>query len=374
MKLIKKICIYIIVVLTSNNILAQSDKIRIKELFTIGNKLNDPKEYIFVLPKTIKVDSKNNFYVSDRNGTEVREFNSSGKFLHKYGLLGKGPGEFMDITSFCLNRNDNLVIFDRQLQRFTIINKINNSFKTLPTPGHILMEPYYMAQLNNGNYLLYDIDLVNKNNILFEVINGTFNYISQYFLSSYEVWKKDDSFLNEQKRLNSLNIDVLDSTQLIVSPKYYDGYIYHLIKENGKWQVNQMSGYIPPLKSYTLDNSLTSDEIVNNKLKAIILSGARGKYKAIINNTSAGVFFYERKYIINFILNNNNFGKGNLSLDVFNMQGKYLGNYIIKKFEKKDTPIFEYRVLCKDLEENFYLTDFENEIPVIRKIKLLMNF
>lgn len=86
----------------------------------IGGKENI-KEYIFSKILDIKIDSKNNIYVSDKLKPQLSIYDTNGKFLRNIGARGKGPGEFLEITTYDIIA-DEVIVFDKINQRFTVFS------------------------------------------------------------------------------------------------------------------------------------------------------------------------------------------------------------------------------------------------------------
>ena len=77
-------------------------------------------------------------------------FNLNGKFLRSIGNFGKGPGEYVDITSFDIY-DDLVLLYDakqKKLSRYSINGKHLNDI-------HLTIYPTYVKGLDNSNILYY---------------------------------------------------------------------------------------------------------------------------------------------------------------------------------------------------------------------------
>jgi tripartite motif-containing protein 71 len=71
-------------------------------------------------PNAIAVDVKGNIYVIDEGNHRVQKFDSSGKFLMKWGGQGKGNGLFSSPRGIAVDNSGNIYIVDRDaVQKFT---------------------------------------------------------------------------------------------------------------------------------------------------------------------------------------------------------------------------------------------------------------
>lgn len=60
--------------------------------------------------------------LADAGSLEIRLFDPAGAFVRSFGRQGSGPGEFSDIAMLTRFGSDSLLIFDRDLQRVTIVS------------------------------------------------------------------------------------------------------------------------------------------------------------------------------------------------------------------------------------------------------------
>ncbi|MGD8534273.1 MAG: 6-bladed beta-propeller [Candidatus Aminicenantes bacterium] len=90
-------------------------KMILKEEFSIGEGEFD--EDMFAELTSMDVDSGGNIYILDRKDKKVKIFDSSGKFVTKFGKDGQGPGEMYVPVSLQVTHNDEIVIGDAANQR-----------------------------------------------------------------------------------------------------------------------------------------------------------------------------------------------------------------------------------------------------------------
>jgi len=74
-------------------------------------------------PQECKTDSKDNLYVFDIGDYEILKFDSTGKFIKKWGRRGHGPGEFNGIVRFMIDQEDQIWITDTGNHRLLKYNQ-----------------------------------------------------------------------------------------------------------------------------------------------------------------------------------------------------------------------------------------------------------
>ena len=75
-----------------------------------------------VLPVAMAFDSRERLYITDEHNHRITVFDTSGKFLSKWGLYGSGDGEMNGPAGIAVDAADNLYIADQhnnRVQKFT---------------------------------------------------------------------------------------------------------------------------------------------------------------------------------------------------------------------------------------------------------------
>jgi len=70
--------------------------------------------------------------VAESTSDEVRLFSASGEFLGALGGSGDGPGEFRFPGSIDAFHTDSIAVFDRQLQRITVLSIRGDGYRVIP--------------------------------------------------------------------------------------------------------------------------------------------------------------------------------------------------------------------------------------------------
>lgn len=70
------------------------------------------------------------FILDTSNTNSLLEFNLDGKFIKKYGKIGKGPGEYLNPTSFGIDKKENrLILFDNAMSKILFFNRDGSFYK-----------------------------------------------------------------------------------------------------------------------------------------------------------------------------------------------------------------------------------------------------
>lgn len=99
------------------------------------------------------------FVLGDRGSGELRFFTSSGAHVATAGGRGEGPGEFQDIAGIDHHPGDSLLIFDRSLQRATVLDASGRMGRTVRLAGGTASAIRRVASLANG-------ELVGRSSVL----------------------------------------------------------------------------------------------------------------------------------------------------------------------------------------------------------------
>jgi len=74
----------------------------------------------FNLPYDVAVDSRDRVYVTDTSNTRNQAFDSTGRFLFKWGSPGSGPGQFFDPYGVAVDCRDNVYVTDEGNDRVQV--------------------------------------------------------------------------------------------------------------------------------------------------------------------------------------------------------------------------------------------------------------
>ncbi len=88
------------------------------------------KDDFFYLPADIALDSRGNLFVLDFKECCVKKFDPDGVFVNTFGRKGEGPGELALPSQMELDMQDQVVVYDRGNQRFTVFDNMGEVLGT----------------------------------------------------------------------------------------------------------------------------------------------------------------------------------------------------------------------------------------------------
>jgi DNA-binding beta-propeller fold protein YncE len=125
-----------------------------------GSKGKDDGQ--FLEPIGVAVDSLGDVYVMDQNSTNprVQKFSGDGKFLAKWGSFGSGNGQFLDIDGIGVDGRGNVYVADagnERVQEFDANGKFLLAWNKC-SDEHPQMTPISLAFDSQGNVYVTDFD------------------------------------------------------------------------------------------------------------------------------------------------------------------------------------------------------------------------
>jgi hypothetical protein len=152
----------------------EEDKILLSDLFSsVKTIILETKDDI-LLGKIngIQVYKDLIFVMDSRRNIGVYIFNKEGKFIRKIGNRGMGPGEYLKISDFTIDEdNENIYLMDcdaKKIYKYKITGKFENaialenaniqSFHIQYSKGHLYTDISYMDDTENG-CMMQEIDL-----------------------------------------------------------------------------------------------------------------------------------------------------------------------------------------------------------------------
>jgi len=103
-------------------------------------------------PQAIAVDAKGDIYIADGGNDRVQKFDSSGKFLTKWGTYGEGDGLFRNPLSIALDKVGDVYVLDSSsVQKFTPEGKFLARWKTELSGRRIALDSHSNAYVTCEN-------------------------------------------------------------------------------------------------------------------------------------------------------------------------------------------------------------------------------
>jgi len=159
-------------------------KIILKEEFSIGEGEYD--EDMFAELTSMDVDSDGNIYILDRKDKKVKIFDSSGKFVKKFGKDGQGPGEMYMPISIQVTHNNEIVIGDAANQRlmfFSLEGEFQREMSTALKAQSLILPLFDMQ----GDIIGQQVKVTEENQILREVRKYDSELNSLFTITSIDI-------------------------------------------------------------------------------------------------------------------------------------------------------------------------------------------
>lgn len=319
------------------NISVGQSNFEIELLFEIGTQ-NDQR-YMFESPNLLEVDSKGNIFVVDNQGFEVRVFDKSGIFKHVIGEKGRGPGDFLKISSLNVIEDDSLIIFDDMNQRFSkIVGQRFISFFPVENLSMGFLDVERILENRNKYLVLMNSSRIKgKQDILF-VTDRSFSKIEENHGEKLNLWNIEDEFTQVHSKAQDALYTLSTNGILFATPKYYENYISRIDLRSvvgTKFFTDTKSNY----ESYKVYPEEDFDKKIPNK---VLINRRENKFVIQAINRSLGLF-YEDGFVLQFFIQKIDEIHSGLFLNYFSEKGKFLKSRKVKQFDSH--PVNTYKVL-----------------------------
>ncbi len=338
-------------------------------------------------PVGVVTDKEGNIYIGDKASLTIKVFDKDGNYLKSLGGRGRGPNEFHDISFMGLTQENNILVLDRGNFRYTTITKEGEYVDS------------YTIKFENQFYLK-GIDFVDDKLLGLYLKQGSTQepgFADLYKRSFFKIMSKDletkyaefapfyelgieDSFGWVTNALYQGSFAVNHRLkEIYFSPGIYTGDIYVYREEsNGDWKLDQTFNGTPThFKPYVTYN--TESEYESNKdypaVSRTSFSGAAHRGRVYSINTGLFVLPAKKK-VIHFY---GEWREGDVSMEegnpldifvqIFDRDGNILQQSYLFSLEYDRTPRYPF-VNWMDKDENFYLIDYSDSAPVVRRFNL----
>ncbi|MDR2040605.1 MAG: 6-bladed beta-propeller [Bacteroidales bacterium] len=105
----------------------------------------------------------NCFFIQDSKTSSILVFNRHGNFLHKINKKGRGPGEYIELSKFMIDKNKkNLLIYDGPTKKMLYYSFDGKFIKEISdfSGGDIIRD---IINIQDGNFLCYTPDFMPNN-------------------------------------------------------------------------------------------------------------------------------------------------------------------------------------------------------------------
>lgn len=194
----------------------------------IGLEDSDDMNYIFSHIRAVAVNSHGDVYITNTSDNTIRVFDKNGTFIRKMGGKGRGPGEFMDLTSISIDGQDRVSAVDRFQDKVVRFKANSTNYEefllpetslatlkmahTLPNEQMVMVYKYTEGPNSEAN-LIHLVDLHN------EIVIG--RYVDA-FTHFYDRNKPIEVEMSSSPRYEATNFA---SSKIAISPGDYTGTI-----------------------------------------------------------------------------------------------------------------------------------------------------
>lgn len=238
-----------------NNDSLEFEYIPLSDILTIDEIIpleTNPQCLISYISKVIFFN--NQFFIIDVSSMSILSFSSTGKFIRRYGSVGKGPGEFLSPMSIDINKEDNtLLIFDSRTKDILVYSIDGAFIKSI--------------QIDDG--LICD-DIAVKDNIIYL---NTVPFTKEQYEESYNIrmFNMDGKYLGGLLKVSENNMGWIgDNGNIYCFTEFGDSLRYY----------NSISNHIYALDKKNVDvlYTVNSKQFLTEKDIRSVLSNKEGLY------------------------------------------------------------------------------------------------
>jgi len=362
---------------------AQEVKVTITDLLVFKNDKSVSKDYLFGMIYKVRTDSKNNIYIQEYqqgplgNTALIKMYSPKGKYIRTIGRHGQGPGDFNSIGDFTILNNGKLLIMDRLLYRLTLYDPGKNKFEVLLSNVKDIPMNAELYGLEDDKLLVVSSDFYEKTkNLLF--IKSIDMKKGFYEFGHPEIFfNKNDPAIDDKASYSKipLNVCIIDENKLAAVPDFYDGILAMFTREGNEWKGKRFKGAKSYLDSFA---KISMEDWNKGNMNELARLGARLKtskgYGCIQRSGSQKIYTYKNNYILHFFRIIGRSKNAQSQLDIFDMDGKYLGNNTLFWDSDDGKEVRKFTVYWKDKDDNFYIVEHDNGLPILKKVKLELTF
>ncbi|MFD2531978.1 6-bladed beta-propeller [Gracilimonas halophila] len=341
-------------------------------------------------PVGVLTDKEGNIYIGDKASLTIKVFDKDGNYLKSLGGRGRGPSEFHDINFMGTAPGDNILVLDRGNFRYTTITKegeyvsdyiikFENQFYFKDADfidNKIIGLAYSQASAIESDYS----DLPKRN--FLKILSTDLNEKEYEFAALSDLEIKDVfSWVYSLLYQGSITLNK-ESEIIYFSPGIYTGIIYSYKKvDDAEWKLNKkIEGTSPYTTPYILYHSSAEYEENSEYPSARMIGYSGDWHRGRIYSIDAGVHFMpETEKIAHFYgewrEGDTRMEDGNLldlSVQIFDLDGNIVDQSYLFSLPYDMQPYFPI-VNWMDEEENFYMIDYEDSAPVVRRFALDLN-
>lgn len=289
---------------------------------------------------------------------------------------GRGPGEFLDITSMVVDNQDDLIVADHFNMRITRFSNMGLQVETYPIPISGRAQPWHIRTLGPQRFVLY-YQVYSKERLegherLLHIYGADFRRVRESLAAKSDIWDLTNAFERAQAGgPYSAYIATSGDSLILLVPYFYQGFVYFYKKQQNTWKLSKRMGHRPEVQAYELldDRQYKDPRLRPSPWRSI--SNSDGKFLIRENNMSRGIHVLENGTIVHFSFLRSKKGTYIFGIEFFDPSGQFLGYGQIenfKPFPARNFPGLE--VLWKDRSDRFYIID-RSRFPIIKRARFV---
>lgn len=349
-------------------LLAQSYQLNLDETLVIGKEDSDSTEYLFSGTRTIRLLPDGDILIVDASDKSLRIFDNQGYFKQKLGQRGRGPGDFLDVTSVEIGSDGKIIALDRFQNRISFFDQTEGFINSATLQTKTLGVSQVFENPNSNEFIAVSRDYLNPDDegYLLHRYNEDFTNKLGEHLNVF------DSFFDESDPLHvsisqspSYKAVQFDSHKIAIASRIYTGtiFVFDTNTYNGRLYGDLIDEIAVEYEWEKLDHYMNS-----NQVGFATISGASGRFlykktganSGVVGNTNFILHFYvlfEDTEMIPFVTIYSPEGETLANLNLQDSPIEFIKNGIISV-----TPHY------LDENNNLYLSEYyyKNSHPAVR--------
>ncbi len=339
-------------------------------------------------PLAVRTDSEGNIYIADQGSLEIKVFDRDGAYLRSIGGRGRGPGEFLSMELVELTPEEHFVVMDRGNLKYITITKEGEFVESHPYNMSDQFYPQAIRYLVNENLLALFFNTSSREETpiedrdLFHIASRDFQERKESFFPIKQVDTKN-RLLHGFMQWHPGSFLLLDGEEkLVFTPSTYLGKFFVYQNRNGQWEFDgAFRGIEPNIEPFEVFDSFTRYQraLENRIARATRISHGGEAFMGRQLSMDGGLFQLDGDRLIHFYLEwREGYERAeesdrhplDLYTQVFDLQGNVLLHDFLFTITDKERSIKKPLVNWMDREGDFYLIEYPEDIPVVRRFSL----
>jgi len=345
---------------------------------------SQPDEYQLGQPIRVRTDNEGNIYIADKASLTIKIFDRQGNYIKSIGGRGKEENKFYDFEFMEFTSEGDLVFMDRHKLHYSVITTDGKPVVTYPYNMSKQFYPKSFVYTDSTMIALFlSMDLYSDPPPIFER-----DFFHEY---DFEFQQSYDSFFS-YKQLDENNIFAwtqmsvspgsftfsAQENRILFSPGIYNSRLYIINKKEDTWEIeSSIKGKDIKQNSYKTYESKAEFEKEKEMPGTMDMHYGPGAHYGRVYSIDAGIYQLNKgKETVHFFGEwrggDTTLDEGNLleiDVQVFDENLNLTDYKHLFKVGIDELPRMPL-VNWKDKDDNFYLIDTEDGIPVVRRFQL----